>query len=81
MYCTSTVYELFLQKSKCSVQCEFMFRTVRLTAPYSAPKVVPYSINMKIINGLIIEIYGMFYTIKITNIPTMSHKTFKLNFA
>ena len=76
-----TVYEVFLQKSKCSVQCEFMLRTVRLNAPYSAPKVVPYSMNMKKLNCLIIEIYAMFYTIYITNIPTMSHETFKLNFA
>ena len=33
-----TVYEVLLQKLKCSVQCDLVFRTVRLNAPYRATK-------------------------------------------
>ena len=57
-----------------------VFRTVRIYAlysatkcSYSAPNVVPYSTNMNKINGLTVELYAMFYTVQITNIPTMSH--------
>ena len=31
-----TVYEVLLQTLKCSVQCDVVFRTVRLNAPYRA---------------------------------------------